>query len=100
MEATTHGSGTGRGALVDGKTEYRVMVENLSSLIKDIVSSFVITAGALDSIDNDTNLFSLGIDSLAAYEVSSRVSSLVDIVLPPNIVFRYPSIGEIVKYVN
>lgn len=79
--------------------EVSVADDQVEDIVREVVSS-VVSAGDV-RLSNDTDFFGLGMDSLQASYVRSRLLRRVDIVgrlLPTNVVFENPTVGQLTDY--
>ena len=60
----------------------------------------VIGLDASDSLGLDTPLMEMGMDSLMAVEMRNRLGEALDASLPVSLLFNYPSIGEVLGFIE
>ena len=72
---------------------------NLTNVLNS-VKAVVLTLlnGAKDDIGDADPLMDSGIDSLGAVELRQALAARFDMVLPPTLIFDYPSIGALAKF--
>ena len=86
--------------------KFRQQVEGLSSIeqqanllayVRAEVAGLIGLSGP-DQLDGEERLLDLGIDSLMAYELRSRLQSHLDCTLPSTLIFEHPTIAAMVTY--
>jgi acyl transferase domain-containing protein len=53
---------------------------------------------AVDEVETDVDFIELGLDSVAVTDIIVKVDELFDINLSPSVLFKYPEIGTLAKY--
>ena len=95
-----------RGAHIDGTKNIVSCSKSSATSIKlsgdaiqQLVLEHVASVSGQSGIGNDEPLMDAGLDSLAAIALSNQLSqSLEDIALPAGIVFNYPTVSQLTKY--
>jgi len=73
------------------------------ALLLDFVTATarqVIGLDASDSLGLDTPLMEMGMDSLMSVEMRNHLGKALDASLPVSLLFNYPSIGEVLDYIE
>lgn len=89
-------------AAMEAQNNSKVSVsdDEVQGIVRDVVGS-VVSAGDAD-LDIDTDFFGLGMDSLQASYVRTRLLRRINLGgrLPPtNVVFEYPTVGQLTDYI-
>ncbi|WVW83561.1 hypothetical protein I302_105582 [Kwoniella bestiolae CBS 10118] len=77
-------------------------VEEIGSEVKRIIESIAATRLKVDNLDENTDLFSWGVDSLMATRIRTALQKTLntgEITLPNNVVFEKPSIKRLSQYI-
>ena len=83
------------------------LVQSSAATRKDVLTEFVRTEAAVvlglrtpDLVDPARSLFNIGMDSLMAIELKSRLERAVATTLPSALAFNYPTVNDLVKFLD
>jgi microcystin synthetase protein McyG len=100
-------SGDEKAPIAPGSNLIERLVHSSAATRKDVLTEFVRTEAAValglrtpDLVDPARSLFNIGMDSLMAIELKSRLERGVAATLPSALAFNYPTVNDLVKFLD
>ncbi len=92
---------------VSGPSLIDRLMQSPAAARKDLLTKFVRTEAAAvlgvrtpDLVDPARSLFNIGMDSLMAIDLKSRLERAVAVTLPSALAFNYPTVNDLVKFLD